>query len=219
MADEGPFSGSEYLERLVRDLELTVADFGAGVEKKRALERWVVCHFLRGLELKFEGTEVLQPVTDPPDATFRGAAFEVKEIGEPGRRRHDEYREALAKVKAATSPSDLLKTFSVVELPIAAVYARIFEATAVLAARKYVDVRTRGGLDLLFYINLDPAKAWSLVDGLRPDVSQLEREGWRSASFLHGDRTSCAIHTSAEAPPFLRAAVGRALHSRPIARP
>jgi Putative endonuclease, protein of unknown function (DUF1780) len=137
------------LADLVRDLEQTVADFGPGVDQKRALEEWVVKRFLRGLGVAFAGAEVQQPLHDPPDATFRGAAFEVKEIGEPGRRRHDEYRAKLAKAKKATSLAELLESFSPADLPLAKIYELIFAETAALAARKYVDANTRGELDVL----------------------------------------------------------------------
>ena len=187
----------------VRDLEASVIFFGGGGSQQRAAERWVVKHFLIALGIEFTDEELHNATRDPPDVKFRDAAFEVKEIGEVGRRRHDEYREALARAKATTTQAELLEQFTAEDLPVATVYERILAATAVLATHKFSDERTRRGLDLLFYVNLNPRKLWTFVDGERPDVSALVREGWRSVSFLHGDCTSRVIHASAGAPTFL----------------
>ena len=197
-------TSARYLEDAVRDLEASVIFFGAGAPQQHAAERWVVKHFLAALGIEFTDEELHNPPRDPPDVAFRDAAFEVKELGEVGRRRHDEYREALARAKAATTPEELIEQFTMEDLLIATVCERILAATATLAAHKYADERTRRGLDLLFYVNLNPRKLWTFVDGDRPDVSALVREGWRSVSFLHGDRTSRVIHASAGAPAFLR---------------
>ena len=199
-------TSARYLQDAVRDLEASVIFFGAGGSQQQAAERWVVRHFLIALGIEFTDEELHSPPRDPPDIAFRDAAFEVKEIGEVGRRRHDEYREALARAKAATTPAELLEQFTMADLPIATVYERILAATATLATHKYSDARTRRGLDLLFYVNLNPRKLWTFVDGDRPDVSVLAREGWRSVSFLHGDKTSRVIYASDRAPPFLRTA-------------
>lgn len=191
------------LEDAVRDLEASVIFFGAGGTQQQAAERWVVKHFLAALGIDFTDEELHNPSRDPPDIAFRDAAFEVKEIGEVGRRRHDEYREALARAKAATTPAELQAQFTMEDLPIATVYERILAATATLATHKYGERRTRHGLDLLFYVNLNPRKLWTFIDGDRPDVSTLVGEGWRSVSFLHGDRTGRVIYASDGAPPFL----------------
>ena len=199
-------TSARYLQEAVRDLEASVIFFGAGGSQQHAAERWVVKHFLAALGVEFADEELHHPPRDPPDVAFRDAAFEVKEIGEVGRRRHDEYREALARAKAATSPAELLEQFTREDLPVEIVYERIFAATAALAMHKYSDERTRRGLDLLFYVNLNPRKLWTFIDGEPPSVAVLAREGWRSVSFLHGDRTSRVIYASAAAPPFLLAA-------------
>ena len=198
-------TSARYLKDAVRDLEASVIFFGAVGSQQRAAERWVVKHFLIALGIEFTDEELHNSPRDPPDVAFRDAAFEVKEIGEVGRRRHDEYREALARAKAATTPAELLGQFTLEDLPIATVYERILAATATLATHKFSDERTRCGLDLLFYVNLNPRKLWSFVDGDRPDVSALAREGWRSVSFLHGDNTSRVIFAQDAAPAFLLA--------------
>jgi len=199
-------TSARHLQDAVRDLEASVIFFGAGGSQQQAAERWVVKHFLVALGIDFTDDELHNPPRDPPDVVFRDAAFEVKEIGEVGRRRHDEYREALARAKAATTPAELLEQFTLEDLPVATVYARILAATATLATHKYSDERTRRRLDLLFYVNFNPRKLWTFIDGDRPDVSLLAQEGWRSVSFLHGDKTSRVIFASSGAPPFLAAA-------------
>ena len=166
-------TNARYLQDAAHDLEASVIFFGAGGSQQRAAERWVVKHFLIALGIEFADEALHNATRDPPDIAFRDAAFEAKEIGEVGRRRHDEYREALARAKAATTPAEPLEQFTAEDLPIATFYERILAATATLATHKYGDERTRRGLDLLFYVNLNPRELWTFVDGERPDVSAL----------------------------------------------
>lgn len=204
----------EFLQSTIRSLKESLEFFGAGEERKRERERWIVEHFLRGLGLKFEPCEIEQPDRDPPDVRFRGAAFEVKEILEPGRRRGDEYRERLERAKTAISHDALTESFAPRSLPIGDVYHLLMDQTRELAARKYVAVADRRGLDLLFYVNLGMRAAWDVAEGSRPETTQLVAEGWRSVAFLHGSRTVCVIYASSAAPEFLRTAQGQLISGK-----
>jgi hypothetical protein len=185
-------------------LEASLDYFGAGDAKKRRRERWIVEHFLRGLGLTFESAEIKLPDNDPPDARFRGAAFEVKEVQEAGRRRGDEYRQQLERAKRAINSDGLLEHFTPKSLGIADAFRLVMQQTCALAADKYVLAADRSRLDLLFYLSLSLADAWSIEDGARPDLAPLIAEGWRSVSFMHGSRTACVMHANESAPDFLR---------------
>ncbi len=198
-----------HLQSTIRGIQASLDDFGAGEAKKRRRERWVVEHFLSGLGLTFKPAEIEQPHEDPPDVRFHGAAFEVKEIQPPGRRRGDEYRQQLERATRAISSDQLLEQFTPQSLPIAEAFRLIMEQTQELAARKYVTATDRGRLDLLFYLNLGLAEAWDIEDGVRPDLVPLAIEGWRSVSFLHGSRTAFVMHASDSAPAFLRSNQGQ----------
>jgi hypothetical protein len=200
-----------FLRSTIRALEKTVQAFGAGVENQKALDLYVIEHFLRGLGLTFDLAEIRQDERDPPDATFRGANFEVKEVYPSGRRRHGEYKQRLAKAKAAQSSGELLEHFTPENISIAEVYKRIMSETQTLAAGKYAAKAVRRSLDLLFYVNLDMKTAWAIDEGPRPEIDQLIAEGWRSVSFLHGTTTACVVVASPQAPDFLHAAEGKAL--------
>jgi hypothetical protein len=202
-------ASDEFLQSAILGLQASLEFFGTGDAKKRDRERWVVEHFLQGIGLQAGVDEIEQPDTDPPDARFRGAAFEVKEILEPGRRRGDEYRQALKRAKAAISQQELTEGFTPKSLPIEHVYRLVMEQTCELAARKYVTVPVRRSLDLLFYVNLDMTLAWDIKDGARPDTAPLIAEGWRSVSFLHGTSTVCVLYACDSAPQFLKSAQGR----------
>jgi hypothetical protein len=95
----------DLLEYLRTALKESVAYFSSA--NQGALDQWVVVEFLTNLGLEFGADEVIRQREDPPDVIFRDAAFEVKEILDPGRRRHDEYRAALAKALATSNPADL----------------------------------------------------------------------------------------------------------------
>ncbi len=200
-----------HLRSVIRGLEAAVRFFGAGEEQQKARDLYVIEHFIRGLGVTFDPKEILQDSPDPPDATFRGAAFEVKEVYEDGRRRGDEYREQLAKAQAAWSSAELLEHFTPENISIAEVYERIMAATRLLASDKYRVEAVRRSLDLVFYVNLGMKAAWGIDEGPHPSIESLIAEGWRSVSFLHGISTSCVIVAGPTAPAFLQAAQGKAV--------
>jgi Putative endonuclease, protein of unknown function (DUF1780) len=198
----------EELHRIIRALEASVRFFAADENSKRVRERYVVEHFLRSIGLTFEADEIVRPDRDPPDATFRGAAFEVKEVQREGRRRHEEYKARLAKARAASSAAELLEHFSPESIAIGDVYLRIMDDTRALATTTYRSAATRRSLDLLYYFNLDMETSWGIDDGARPSIAPLITEGWRSVSFLQGSRTACVIAAGSTAPGFLTAVEG-----------
>lgn len=54
-------------------------------------------HFLSNLHIGVDDAQVFCSPLDPPDVIYQDAAFEIKEIMDEGRRRHDEVKQARQK--------------------------------------------------------------------------------------------------------------------------
>lgn len=198
----------ENLRSAVRALEESVRFWAPGKENQKVREQYVVKHFLRGLGVDFTDSELIQRDDDPPDVSFHDAAFEVKEVQDRGRRRHDEYRRKLGQARQAERFGDLMEHFSPEDIPIAKVCERLMEETGRLVRTKY-PANDRRRYDLLFYVIFGMEKAWGIEDGPRPNLQRMQSEGWRSVSFLHGMSTCCVLVADPGAPEFLRAQLGR----------
>jgi hypothetical protein len=194
-----------FLDQCIKDMEEAVNSFSNG--RKAEGERWVATSFVENLNIRFDPAEIISPRVDPPDVEFRDARFEIKEIMDPGRKRHQEYRDELERLKKLTDPKDTLKVFRPKTMTITEVYQRCQDFVKPLQ-RKY-PAAVRGGLDLLLYINL--VGVMGLIEQPLPDTSALSDLGWRSVSFLKGQR-SCCLYASDSAPAFLQDAVGRIWH-------
>jgi hypothetical protein len=165
----------------------------------------VVREFLQNLNVPIDDRSI-EPGSDPPDVIYRNARFEVKELLDPDRRRHDEYRSALEKAKRAEEVTDLLNltAYRPKDLSVAEIYeqctSRIREP-----AKKYPP-DFRASLDLLFYVNLQDVGIM-IIEKPYPDTSELIQLGWRSVSFLKG-YASCCFYAALTAPDFLQEKVG-----------
>jgi hypothetical protein len=195
----------EYLEAQRKASAESVKYFGAANKPER--EQWVVRTFLTNLGTRYTTSEVVEG-EDPPDAKFRDANFEIKEILDPGRRRHQEYKESLEEANRATTPRDLIKAAPFNEIAISAVYELILHSGKELAEKKYT-LELRRKLDLLFYVNL--LNTYEFIEMPFPNVSALSALGWRSVSFAKGYR-SCVLAAADDAPSFLRKNIGRIVH-------
>jgi Putative endonuclease, protein of unknown function (DUF1780) len=201
----------ENLRNAVQELEESVRWWSPGQENQKARERYVAEHFLQGLGIEFNATDLIQPESDPPDVIFRGAAFEIKEVQTLGRKRHDEYRERLARARAAERFGDLIEPYSSDAVPIAAVIERLMAESKKLAVGKYPP-QLRRSLDLLFYVNFGIDHWGAIEDGPRPDLQTLRDDGWRSVSFLQGASACCVLTACENAPEYLRLHEGKLIH-------
>ena len=163
-------------------------------------ELWVARNFLSNLEIPFEDSELIPVPDDPPDVRFREANFEVKEILDQGRRRHDEYKASLKKAKLASSPLDLLEHATPRELPITDVCSEVAARSSALAAKYSSD--TRRTLDLLFYV--DHLDVFGYIRDIWPPTQPWAQFGFRSISVLMG-RLSAVLYFNDDAPEFLKA--------------
>lgn len=81
-------------------------------KNKPERERWICGSFLRNIDSAFDETEILSQDDEPPDVAFRDVRFEVKEVLDPGRLRHAEYKAAFKKALEASDPQDLIEQFT-----------------------------------------------------------------------------------------------------------
>ena len=186
-------------------LEQSVGFFAAGNKGER--EIWVARTFLENIHLRFSESEIVLANDDPPDVFFRDARFEIKEIMDPSRRRHAEYKEALEKARSATSPSQLVTEYTPKDITLQALYDLVV-ANSTEYARKYSRAFCRT-LDLLYYVNLKEVTA--LIEQPFPYLRSLQSHPWRSVSFIMGYRSGI-LSASAAAPEFVKAAVGTVVH-------
>ena len=198
----------EFLAQRIKDLEDSVAYFSPS--NKREGERWVAAAFVENLRVEHTESEIVSPDNDPPDVVFRDARFEIKEILDPGRRRHYEYKAELKRARTLTDPKDLLHIFTPKDETLSEIYRRCAGST--LALNNKYPLAVRAGMDLLFYVNL--MHVFKVIEIPYPDTSGLESSGWRSVSFVMGQR-SCCFFARSDAPDFIRQALGHISHLHP----
>lgn len=110
----------EFIQDRIAALEESVEYFGSANKAER--ERWVVRAFLENMNIQYAEEDVVSPDQDPPDVIALGGSFEVKEILDPGRKRHKEYKDELERVKQITDPQDLLTSFRPKDSSITEIY-------------------------------------------------------------------------------------------------
>ena len=119
---------------------------------KGAIEQWACTEFLKNIGLNFQPDEVVLQADDPPDVIFRNASFEIKEILDRGRRRHDEYKDALSNAQAAKTEADLhaalLKVVTPENITPLEIGNLISAELTELVSKKYVGAQFRGTLNL-----------------------------------------------------------------------
>ena len=166
-------------------------------EKKAEREDWDITEFLQNLNIDFGADEVVPEVDDPPDVYFRDARFETKEILDPGRKRHKEFKDALAKALSVSDPSGLVQHYTPRDLTPTDVGCLVLQEIAELT--NCYEPKLRKTLDLLFYVNL---KHHHLKNGPMPNGALFREYGWRSVSALMG-WGALIFYASNDAPGFL----------------
>jgi len=193
-------SDEQHLQAVRVGLARSIEFFASRNRPER--ERWVAREFVRNLNVRARESSFVSPADDPPDVLYRGCRFEVKEVLDPGRRRHQEYRDELAKANAATNSSDLLKSYTPKEISPAEVGKLVLGQVQALS-RKYEPTLKRS-LDLLVYVNL----LEHTLDGEdMPAFEEFSGRGWRSISALIG-RCSIVFYAGRGAPRLLRRGQG-----------
>jgi len=174
-------------------------------KNKAERERWVVKTLLENMNIPHTTEDVISPEQDPPDVLAFGGEFEVKEILDPGRKRHKECRQELERAKIMTDQRELLTGTGLtsVDSSVGEIYQLCLDEIGKIQ-NKYPQ-NVRGALDLLFYVNLK--KIFRVFEELFPDVSALASCGWRSVSFVKGP-VACCFYATEDAPIWLQRRVG-----------
>lgn len=188
---------ARYVATVLKEREESVRFFSAANRPEREL--WVANEFLTNLGMQFDASELVHVTDDPPDVRFRDAEFEIKEILDPGRRRHAEFKAAYERAKVATCPQDLLEDYTPRDITYQEIYSRI-EANVIDFSKKY-EPGTRSRMDLLFYVNLEDVHGYIATP--LPSSSRLSKMGFRSVCFIMG-RIAGVLAATASAPAFLK---------------
>ncbi|MGH8123546.1 MAG: DUF1780 domain-containing protein [Rudaea sp.] len=186
-----------FLDDRRQAIKEAIAFYSPSNKQKR--ERWVASKFLTNLNIPLTSNEVRSNEEDPPDVFFRDARFEIKEILDPGRRRHDEYKRAYQKALLATKPSELFELRQPQDITPMQIGALVHKELSKLSTT--YDRALVSTIDLLFYVNFQGL--W-IKPGEMPDVGQFANFGWRSISALEGNE-ALVFWTTADAPKYLKA--------------
>ena len=190
----------EFLEDRRHALQESVKYFSAKNKSER--ERWVCDEFVQNLGLRFDESQVITPNDEPPDVVFRDCRFEIKELLDPGRLRHAEYKASLQKALEATDPQDLLNQFSPQDITPQQIGDRIL--TELRALENHYAPAVRERLDILFYVNL---QEHFLKAGPMPSALEFAPYGWRSVSAVMG-WGGLVMFAAPDAPSLLTTNVG-----------
>jgi hypothetical protein len=191
---------SDFLTGRVQALEETNKLFSPQGKEEREL--WVAKEFLAYVLPGTSDSAIEWVDGEPWDVLCLGARFQIKEIQEPGRRRHDEFKDALARAKTVTDPMELLQDWTPTTITLAEAMSRTNEAAGKFST-KYAPAVAQS-LDLLIYLNLDA----SIVEVPTIGTSEcVQLFHWRSVSVVSN---GCAfvLYASESAPSYIRAAVG-----------
>lgn len=160
-------------------------------------------NFLTNLHIGMDDAQVFCSPQDPPDVIYEDAAFEIKEVMDQGRRRHDEIKQARQN-RFQKTKSQGFKIKPVIDLLPIDAGRLVLEQLNALMERYQADVKAR--TDILFYINkLDH---W-FDDGPMPEPEEFANYGWRSVSAVVASQVSLVFYTSTHAPKFLQDNCGK----------
>lgn len=172
----------------------------------RSFKAWREWHtavnFLTNLHIGVDDPQVFCSPQDPPDVLYLDAAFEVKEIMDEGRRRHDEVKQARhnQKNKLSRQAVELRHVINLLPMDAAALVVMQLDE---LAGRYQPDVKAR--TDVLFYIN--KRDHW-FDDGPMPSPEHFAGYGWRSVSAVVQTDVSLVFFAAQSAPHFLQVNMG-----------
>jgi hypothetical protein len=192
----------ELLKERIISLEESVSYFSSSAKADREL--WVCDSFLRNLGIHDARARLCPMDDDPPDVAYLDLRFEVKEILDPGRRRHAEYKLALERARVSKSLGELAEVWNAEPIPL----TKFAETVTDLAAREAIHYAPshRRSLDLLCYVNY--MNRVPVPDTKQYDATPLAASGWRSVSLICG-LFAWVLYSAPHAPDLLRNNAGK----------
>lgn len=197
--------GSEFIAESIAALEESVRYFSP--KNKASREWWVVETLLVNMNISHKSDDIINSEQDPPDVLAFGGRFEIKEILDPHRRRHEEYKEALRRAKVAATSRELLTEFPPVDCSLQDIIRLCAEKVESLKT-KYSS-KVMQDMDLLFYVNLH--HVFEVNETANPDLSAFASCGWRSITFIKG-QIACCLFATENSPGWLQGRVGHVYH-------
>jgi hypothetical protein len=122
----------------------------------------------------------------------------VKELIDEDRRRLDEYKRALQKIKQATTLADLVEQYTPIEYSLEPIYERVQWKVNKISDHYSNEIRT--STDLIVYFNLHDVLVPEPVNVVKLTFNDRE---WRSVSVV-GSSWSYIIAARQNAPNFIR---------------
>lgn len=166
------------IQEMIYNTEESIKFFSSA--KKPDRERTACAAFLQSLNIKFNANDLQSIKNDPPDVIFGKAKFEVKEFLDDDRRRHDEFKQRLGKLRQAQKLSDLLQPYKPFNITMKDVSKRISPFLNEYATSYGKTLCS--SLDALVYFNLMDCHI--IYNDIEPDKSKLIKQGWRSVSII-----------------------------------
>lgn len=185
---------------LIKSYESSLAFFSNKGKFER--EKWVVKRLLSAFEYPFTEEDLFSS-QEPSDVNFKEMNFQVKEILGT-RRRTDEIKEKLQKVKLAKSRKDLLESYTPTDISFQEIVKQCQNYAFDLISKNKYGVREVKSIDLLIYHNLIDHH---VVQPINFEIFQNE---FRSLSVVSNQYCSI-IYASYEAPSFFKNKEGYAV--------
>jgi Putative endonuclease, protein of unknown function (DUF1780) len=186
------------IELIIESRKKAVEHFSNDNKKNREIH--IVRFFLEILHVNFQEKELIPVPDDPPDVSFRDAHFEVKEILEKNRRRHQECKEALKRATVKTG-KELCEDYETRTVSLDEIVKRIEET--VRKERNLCSTVCKNS-DLLLYVCLD-----SFRYKLEPYRVPEHWKNWRSISICTNSKLVLVMFADQSAPDFIRSHIGR----------
>lgn len=162
----------EYIENYKEGLRESVEFFSN--KKKPEREAWVVIQLLNYLGIRYVSDEVRPSDDEPLDVYFRDARFQVKEILDTDRKRHDEYKDLLEKAENVSDPKELLEHYTPKNITINEIYRIVAKRAQDYMLKYGKDVRCT--LNMVFYVNLQDYGVTGTK--LSVETEALQSQGW-----------------------------------------
>lgn len=187
----------EVLKKLQEEAEESVTFFSNPNKKER--EKAVCAAFLRCLGIYFKNEDILPGKEEPIDIEFQNARFQIKEMMDPDRKRHDEYKKAIEKYKNSESLSELIEQFTPMFAQIQTICYCLTGFLKPYATKLGKELCAQ--VDALVYVNLQDY--FSKDENNVIDYSELVQQNWRSVSMVSGD-LGYIFYASETSPVFLK---------------
>lgn len=166
---------------------------------KSERERTVCRAFLRTIGVSFKESELIAPAEEPADVDFQNARFQVRVLLEHDRKQGDDWKQKEKDYAQADSLDELCKPYiPPTQISLTTLIPDVTEAL-VKKSEKYG--AGCHGLDVLVYVDLK--NRFLEPDSKIPNLDELKKQGWRSASLLFPPY-GIILYAKTMAPEFLK---------------